>query len=395
MPSEGVSLMSILAKAILLSLVLSSCHSHADDSIVSCYIGSYTRTEGHVDGKSTGVARLDFDLMTGELSDPEIITPLTNPSYLAVTRSEDRIYAVEETGNPEGSESGHVVVLKRSESGWSEQQRLSSEGLWPCHLILSPDESELAVANYGGGVSRYRIVEDGNLQLIDTLTLPDGLSEHPRQESSHPHMVNYYDGHLLITDLGSDAVYEYDTENQSLLRRYVTGDATGPRHMVILHDLAQMVVLTELSNELLVYDLMATDSIVKPLQRLTIYAPGDQAPSELYQSSAIRLHPNGRMIYAAHRAKENGGPAILTLYRVIPGRGLLASGTKVLDGRTPRDIHLGPMGMYLLVAYQDSDHIQVFLTDPATMLPSELVSDIEVATPASIAWGKMTVSEGH
>ncbi len=387
--------LNIWAKASLLSLLLASCHSHADDSIVSCYVGSYTRTEGHVDGKSTGIARLDFDLMSGDLSEPEIIATLTNPSYITLTRDEQTLYAVEETGHPDGSESGQVVMLHRDAAGWSEVQRIDSDGLWPCHLALSPDETELAVANYGGGVSRYKIRKDGKLELADTISLPYIQSDHPRQESSHPHMVSYYDGHLLITDLGSNAVYEYEPSSTSISRSFVTGDATGPRHMVILHDLAQMVVLTELSNELLVYDLMATDSVIEPLQRLMVYAPGGADPSEIFQSSAIRLHPNGRMIYAAHRAKDTSARATMTLYRVIPGQGLIASGVKVLDGPTPRDIHTGPMGMYLVIAYQDSDRLQVYLTDPATMLPTELVSDITLATPASIAWGKMMMSEGH
>ena len=46
------------------------------------FVGTYTRKEGHVDGKANGIYILKMNTETGELTAVDTITNKINPSYL-------------------------------------------------------------------------------------------------------------------------------------------------------------------------------------------------------------------------------------------------------------------------------------------------------------------------
>ncbi|MBL7793789.1 MAG: beta-propeller fold lactonase family protein, partial [Saprospiraceae bacterium] len=62
------------------------------------FIGTYTKKEGHVDGKAEGVYQYRMDALNGELSQVGVITGLVNPSFITASPDGHYLYAVEETG---------------------------------------------------------------------------------------------------------------------------------------------------------------------------------------------------------------------------------------------------------------------------------------------------------
>ena len=76
--------------------------------------------------------------------------------------------------------------------------------------------------------------------------------------------------------------------------------------------------------------------------------------------AAIRVHPNGRFVYASNRGHDSIFAASLD-----EERGLLQPvGTWASGGRSPRDFALTPDGAFLLAASQDDHAIAVFAVDP-------------------------------
>src|SRR5689334_22285072 len=99
-----------------------------DDSLV-LYVGTYTRREAFVVGKSAGIQICKFSKDTGEMSFVETITGITNPPFLAVHPNGRNLYSVSEMnerieGRPAGGiaafqidpETGHLTYLNTQPS---------------------------------------------------------------------------------------------------------------------------------------------------------------------------------------------------------------------------------------------------------------------------------------
>ena len=75
-------------------------------------IGTYTAKE------SQGIYRCYFDTSTGELSQPQLIAEVDNPSFMALSDDKRFLYAVSEGGNNQNSALNAFAIRPRAES-WS------------------------------------------------------------------------------------------------------------------------------------------------------------------------------------------------------------------------------------------------------------------------------------
>ena len=188
------------------------------------YVGTYT---GKSD--SCGIYRVRL-LDDGRLSTPELIVETRDPSYIALSADGNSLFAVDEQQGQ-----GGLVSFTKCAGKWLECGRASSGGGWPCHVALSPDESEIAVANFEDGAVAIGELSGGRL-TGKVQSLP-GRTDAPgteRQECSHAHMCAFWFGRLLVCDLGCDMVRAFDKadgvwrEGEPFLR---LSQGTGPRHM--------------------------------------------------------------------------------------------------------------------------------------------------------------------
>ena len=65
-------------------------------SLIKTYIGTYTKKEGHVDGKADGFYSADFDTETGALAVSKAPFETTNPSYLSIHPNGESVYIANE-----------------------------------------------------------------------------------------------------------------------------------------------------------------------------------------------------------------------------------------------------------------------------------------------------------
>ena len=117
--------------------------------------------------------------------------------------------------------------------------------------------------------------------------------------------------------------------------------------------------ITELSGEVLVYDVCHEESIPEFTLKQHIQADEVNAGG----SADIHIHPSGRWLYTSHRLKNDG----ISTFHVFPD-GTLKKIGYTTTGRHPRNFMITNDGEYLLAACRDDRCLQVFQILPTGSL---------------------------
>jgi 6-phosphogluconolactonase len=329
--------------------------STSTGEVLHLYVGSYTEAPSPAPApRGEGISVFSFSERTGAL---DLVggVPAINPSYLALNASGTHLYAVQERSLA----GGPAVCAYRMDAASSLPVLLNAQPLpdgYPCHLAVSPDGRELAVACYeGGSVCLLPIAEGGHVGAVRQVLRASGSGPHPvRQRGPHAHMVDYLDGDSLLTsDLGTDSLraYRRDGAAWSLDGVIALPPGSGTRHFARHPDGTHLAVVGELTGVVsLVRRHHGRWELVASVRTL----PADHAGS--ISAAAIRFSPDGGEIYVSHR----GGNAIARLDCQADGGNLQLRERIPCAGRCPRDFILSPGGKWLLAVGQDSSTIEVF-----------------------------------
>ncbi len=311
-----------------------------------------------------------------------------NTSALALSPDGRFLFAVSESGERSGVYSFEILpsrnpatlsagrIVKRSEI-----RDVSPD---PCHLLYlpgyfnqcgDPDNGALLTADYSGGsVSVYPVLR-GRIQPPVQVVHFEGHGTVPlRQEAPHIHHLAQHGNLLLAVDLGADCIHVlrlFDSVVRPLcdtrLRReprlerlfdIPAPSGSGPRHLVFDPSGTHFYVLTELSNELLVYscpDFATADDRPVLLQRLLA---GDRS----YPTQAggdLQLSPDGRHLYASMR---NGGDG-LVICDILPDGSLRRCGFQS-TGAHVRDFMFLPDKPVLLACCKNGRCVQLYRYHP-------------------------------
>jgi 6-phosphogluconolactonase len=324
-------------------------------------IGGYSGDKG----SGSGISVLDGDRVMATI-------PADSPSWLARHPRLPVLYAVAET------DEGQVRAWRLGDDGMPAEPLGSGEtgGAEPAHLTVDPTGRFLITANYtGGSISVHRLGPDGGIGERTDLVQHQVHGEHPRQDSAHPHMILAANSHLLVTDLGGDAIYLYRlTDDGRLVLDGVmaTPKASGPRHVLPVGN--RYYVTAELSGQVLVYDASKQLAGAVPASA----TPGPNQPSELVS--------DGRYLYVANR-----GPNTVAVFDISAGgsggsptaasTGAPRYVTEVATGDWPRHIVLDDGMLY--VANERSNQVMRMRIDPATGVPA-LEETIDVPSPTLV-----------
>ena len=190
---------------------------------------------------------------------------------------------------------------------------------------------------------------------------PEGPGSDPaRQERSHPHCVPASpDGRFaVVADLGLDALTSDRfgpggvlSSEPAAVTRLTPG--CGHRHLV-LHQ-GETFAICELDST------VASPRYEAGSGRFDVVAVAPTLPEGHGSShcSDVRIHPNGRWVYAADRGHDS-----IAVLALDPDSGALTPRRHhPCKGRTPRHLALDPTGRHLVVADQDSDALGIFALD--------------------------------
>lgn len=163
------------------------------ESEVELLVGSYTQ------GKSQGIYRLQFDSDKGRITpQPLQVFKTDNPSWLTLSKDQQRLFVVNENGQGQADIVGRVssLAIDPKTNRLSAINQVKTLGKEPTHSSLSSDERYLFVANYGvhadpgGSLAVLPISAQGELQPVTQMSSHPASRVNPeRQMSAHVHSV--------------------------------------------------------------------------------------------------------------------------------------------------------------------------------------------------------------
>ena len=341
-----------------------------ENNVVTVYIGTYTRSEQHVDGKGEGIYIYHLDLSSGMLSPVNIVASITSPAFLTVNPRQRALYAVNEVDELDGQPGGAVsaFAIDPATGGLHVLNRQPSGGTFPCHVSVDQSGAWVLAANYGSGsVIALPILSDGSLGPVAAHVQHHGSSATSRQESPHAHCVitdptNHY---LLAADLGIDRIKIYRLDPpHGLLTPNDPPDVAleagaGPRHLDFHPNGRYLYCLNELNSTLSAFAYDAEHGTLHPIQ--TIATLPDDFRGTNY-CAAVEVAPSGRFVYSSNRGHDS-----IAIFAIDQATGALTSvGYVSSQGHYPRTFTIDPTGKLLLVANQNTDTVVSFWINPQT-----------------------------
>ena len=350
---------------------------------IRLYVGTYTTTLPHVQGKGEGIYLYDMEPVSGRLT-PRGVTPdVVNPSYLALDPRGRFLFAANEVSEIDGQPGGAVsaFAIDPASGNLTFLNRQLTHGTAPCYLCVDQTGQTVLVSNYGSGsVAAYRVGSDGRLSPSSDFIQHAAAEYNPKPPPGpHAHSVNidHRNHFALVADLGLDAilVYRLDPVQGKLTANDPPGallkKGAGPRHLALSPDGRFAYVINEQDSTMTVFSYDEPRGILQEIQTVSTL-PSDFSGRNT--TADVHVHPSGRFVYGTNRGHNS-----LVIFAIDPETGRLnLVGHESTQGRTPRNFAFDPNGRFLYAANQDSSTIVTFRIDLATgrLIPTGQVTEV-------------------
>ncbi|GAB5553585.1 MAG: lactonase family protein [Saprospiraceae bacterium] len=321
--------------------------------MLTFFVGSYTEwLLPDFGGTGHGIYSVQLDPRTGALS---VLHQMAtrNPSYLALSEHQSYLYAVTELDQKDQPQVKAFQIQEDDSLVFLNEQPI--KGSYPCHLTTH-GRNVLVACYMTGNVLQFPVKASGELLLGKNNFHHKGASINvQRQEAAHAHQVTLHPNgvDVYVCDLGMDQLKAYQLHGTEIspnpTKDVSLSQGGGPRHLVFGANGQLAYVMNELSGNV---------SVLKNqsglFQEIKVYntLPNDyKGPAS---GSAIRLHPNGRFLYAANRKAE-----AISIFRVI-GKTLKTIAHQYTQGAELREFNITPDGHWLIACHQNSHDTVVY-----------------------------------
>jgi len=332
----------------------------------------------------------ELDPVAGAFSVVDSFAGATGSGYLDLSPDGKTLYATS-NASIEGDE-GHNSVTSFSvnpeDHSLAMLNRESSQGRGNCHVQVSPKGDFLFAANYSSGhVAAFPLEDDGRMGSASSVVIGEGSGPvESRQKSPHAHqvMMDPEGKFLLVPDLGTDKIMNYilDAKSGELVPNPMQPwlslePGSGPRHLVF-HPSGEFVfILSELNST------VTACSFNKTTGKLSIINSASIVEDDFTgarQAAAIRIHPNGKYLYASNRSDMS---SVATMG--IGNKGDI-SRLQVVQNVPywPRDFNISPDGKFLLVAGAKANEIELFRINEESGKFETAQSKVSVPVPICI-----------
>lgn len=355
---------------------------------LTVYVGTYTHGGNNPAEASRGIYRYGLDMATGELTYQAVTEGILNPSFLALSPSQDRLCAVSETPGSDGflcayrvdAQTGDLIFLNRE----------STQGESPAYVAVTPDGRCALVSNYSSGKAAlvFPIKGDGSLEAASSSVEHEGSGPNEaRQEAAHPHAIvpDPSGRYAYVPDLGMDKVmiYRLDTANGWLTPTDPPGlsvkPGAGPRHLAFHPNGRFTYLICELDSTVVGLAFNCETGGLDALQTVSTLPEGYTGENT---AAEICVSPDGRFVYGSNRGHDS-----IVIYTVDAESGQLSFvAHQATQGKQPRYFGIDPTGMYLLAANQGSDTVVTFRIDRETGRLAETGYMTTVPMPVCIAF---------
>ncbi|WP_308121712.1 lactonase family protein [Actinotalea ferrariae] len=348
------------------------------------WVGTYpVGGPGVAPGGGEGVWRVELEPATGELRG-HLAAATPTPSFLALAPDGRTLYAAGESD--EGSLTAFAVG---PDGSLTRRHAVSSDGGWPCHLLVDPAGRALYATNYGtGSLVVVPLAADGGFtDDVVAAGVPAQTFGHTgsgpredRQEGPHAHSsVLVPGGLLLVADLGTDELRRFRVQPDGLLaedgvaHRLPAG--TGPRHVAVGAAGDVLYVVGELGATLHVLAWDAATGTARELQQLPACAV-PPVPGEAVYPAHVVL--DGDRVLVSVR-----GADVLATFAVRPDGRLDHVADVAVGGSWPR--HFAVVDGWAVVAGQHGARVTALALDGARA--GEVVASFDVPQPACVLPG--------
>jgi 6-phosphogluconolactonase len=338
------------------------------------YVGTYTPNGG-------GIYLFRIDPATGALTQMQVIDDIRNPSWLVINPAKDRLYAVSEIDNFQGTHSGAVVSYAiGADMQLKRLGAVSSGGTTPAHASVHNSGKFVFVGNYGGGnVAVFPVGPDGALGEPSDVRPSVGPRHHVRaagespgqfalsdHEGPHIHMVaaDPSGQFVIANDAGLDLtlVWRFDAAAGRLLPAAVPAipapPGSAPRHFIFHPNGRIFYNLYEHDANVAVYDYDAARGGLKLKQTVSSLPPKFQGSN---LSSELVMTADGRFLYVANRLHN-----AVAIFAVADDGQLRSVSESWVHSDSPRSVCIDPAGTFLYSCNQRGDCITSFHMNAST-----------------------------
>lgn len=252
--------------------------------------------------------------------------------------------------------------------------KVDSHGKYPCHVSLNRLGTKAVVSNYGGGSAAiYNISRDGTSNEASQI-----FKYNTSDQKSHAHSGQFFNDDLFISDLGMNAVYQYQLKNNayeltspSIIKM---SDNPGPRHFAMTKNGQFIYIINEYGSS--VTSVKRTET---GFEQIDYDSTLDENYKEANACADIHLSKNELYLYASNRGENT-----IAVFKRNKLDGTIEKiQTISVNGDWPRNFTLDPFGNFLLVANKKSNNISVFKIDSKSGMLSFLKS-YAIPTPVCL-----------
>ena len=341
------------------------------------FIGTYTQ------GDSEGIYSYRFDMASGRLDRLGAIGGIENPTFLALSPSGDRLYAVEAVTPG----TVHAYSVDRRTGALSHLNQQSSEGDGPCHVSVDRTGQYVLVANYmSGSVAALPIDERGKLRPASGFVQHEGSSVDPdRQKEPHAHSIilDQANAFAFAADLGTDKlmIYKLDLASGKLVASDSpwarTPPGAGPRHFDFHPNGRFAYLINEMGSSVTAFHYDPARGMLNEIHTVPTLPHDFDGVSHC---ADVHVHPSGKFLYGSNRGHDS-----IAVFSIDHDTGKLTElGHESTQGETPRNFVIDPSGTYLLAANQDTHDIVTFRIDQESGMPEPTGQRAESPSPVCI-----------
>lgn len=308
----------------------------------SVLIGTYGKTES--DGIFTTTLSSD-----GKIEKPTLAISVGDPSFLILNDDQSTLVSVSESG-------GGIVSFDVDGDNLTLKDSASSGGNGPCYVSINKKGDKVFAANYGDGMVSAIGLSGSELNFLNNVQQEGATGEYNRK-GPHAHAILEHPSNELVysPDLGADKVFIYSYSEEGLVPHSIPfaelAEGSGPRHIDFSADGKFAYVITELSNQIVTFE-VNNDGGLNPIQTISTIPEGY---TETTYCADIHVHPSGKFVYGSNRGHDS-----------IVGFSVKNDGTLELIGfanegiNWPRNFGITPDGSFMIVANQKGDDIVPF-----------------------------------
>ena len=302
--------------------------------------------------ESVAICQLDEQSKTIELVGK--LAAGTRPGYIAL--NDDYFYAVSTLEQADQQHTLRSFKLSTSDKRLEPLNNVSSLGINPCHIAITRDGSSILTANYSSGsVAQYALAPNGSIGDNLYFEQFSGGSVHPsRQQAPHAHYINSTidNQYVLTADLGTDKVMIHRMDQGKMqanaAQPYLKLPAgSGPRHLEFHPNNQWIYALNELNS--------TVSFIEYQNQTFTLKQTISTLPADFKETSyaaAVRLHPNGRIIYSSNRGSDS-----ISVYTIDDSGQLTRVQTFGEELGWVRDFNVSPSGKFIVAGNEKTNRI--------------------------------------